>query len=170
MILLIVAVVGAAGYFGWQWWQGRDTSSPTAAPTTTPTQTCHTPRPPKPPKPLPSPSAVDVEVLNGSNQPGLARTTADALANVGFTVIGFGNSGQSPPSAAVVRYPKDQIGSAVTVASYLPDSVLRPTDQATGPTGVVVVLGDGFTQVRSTDAATTAASDVPMPTPSPVCK
>jgi len=32
------------------------------------------------------------------------------------------------------------------------------------------VLGDGFTQVRSTDAAATAAVDVPVPTPSPICK
>jgi len=170
VVVLVLAVVAGAGYFGWQWWQGRDTGTPTATPTFTPTQTCHTPRPPKPPSPLPSPSAVDVEVLNGSNQPGLARTTADALANAGFSVIGFGNSGQSPPSAAVVRYPKDQLGPAVTVASYLPDSVLKPADQASGPAGVVIVLGDGFTQVRSTDAAAAAAADVPVPTPSPICK
>jgi hypothetical protein len=173
LIVVVVVAVVLAGYFAWQWWQGRNEATPSAGPSTTPTQVCHTPKPPKAPTPLPSPSTIDVEVLNGSNQSGLALTTADALANAGFTVIGFGNSGASPPVPAIVRYPKGQLGPAVTVASYLPDARLRQAEQkagATSPTSVVVILGDGFTQVRSSTEAAAAAQDVPIPTPSPVCR
>ncbi len=170
VVVVVLALVGTVGYFGWQWWQGRADAAPSAAPSYTPTQACRTPKPPKPPNPLPSASVVDVEVLNGSNQPGLARTTANALANVGFTVIGFGNSSFSPAATAVVRYPKDHLGEGITVASYLPDAVLHVNDHSTGPTSVVVILGDNFTQVRSTDAAASAAPSVAVPTPSPICR
>jgi hypothetical protein len=173
LVVVIVTAVGLAGYFSWTWWQGRDNTSPTASPTNTPTVVCHTPRPPKTPDPLPSPSTIDLEVLNGSNQSGLALTTADALANAGFSVIGFGNSGASPDVPAVVRYPKGQLGAAVTVASYLPDAELSAVTVkagATSPSSIVVVLGNGFTQVRSSTAAAAAAPDVPLPTPSPVCR
>jgi hypothetical protein len=169
--VLVLALLGVVGYFGRQWWQGRGGDAPpSAAHSNTPTQVCRTPKPPRAPSPLPSPNAVDVEVLNGSNQPGLARTTADALANVGFSVIGFGNSSFSPPATAVVRYPKDHLGAAITVASYLPDAVLRVDDHPTGPTSVLVILGDNFTQVRSTGAAASAAPSVAVPTPSPICR
>ena len=170
VVVLVLALVGTVGYFGRQWWQGRGDAPPSAAPSNTPTKVCRTPKPPKAPNPLPSASVVDVEVLNGSNQPGLARTTADALVNVGFSVIGFGNSSFSPPAAAVVRYPKDHLGAGITVASYLPNAVLRVDDHPTGPTSVVVILGDNFTQVRSTDAAASAAPSVAVPTPSPICR
>jgi hypothetical protein len=173
VIVVVVAVVLAA-YAGWHWWQGRDDPSAAAPPTTnTPTQVCHTPKPPKPPTPLPSPSTIDLEVLNGSNQAGLALTTADALANVGFSVIGFGNSGASPAVPALVRYPKDRLGAAVTVASYLPDAQLQEVKVkagSTAPASIVVVLGNGFTSVRSSTAAAAAAPAVPVPTPSPVCR
>jgi hypothetical protein len=172
-VVVIVMAVGLAGYFSWTWWQGRDGSSPTAAPTGTPTVVCHTPRPPKAPDPLPSPSTINLEVLNGSNQSGLALTTANALANVGFSVIGFGNSSTSPAVPAMVRYPKGQLGAAITVASYLPDAQLREVTVkagATSPSSIVVNLGNGFTQVRSSTAAAAAVQDVPLPTPSPVCR
>jgi hypothetical protein len=172
LVVVVVVAVVLAGYVGWQWWQGRSDPTPLAAPTTTPSQVCHTPRPPKPPSPLPSPSTIDLEVLNGSNQSGLAVTTADALANAGFSVIGFGNSGTSHVPA-VVRYAKGQLGAAVTAASYLPDAQLRVakvTAGATAPSSIVVILGDGFTSVRSSTEAAAAAPQVPVPTPSPVCR
>lgn len=174
LVTVVVVAVVLAAYVGWHWWQGRDDPSAAAPPpATTASQVCHTPKPQKPPTPLPSPSTIDLEVLNGSNQGGLALTTADALANVGFSVIGFGNSGASPGAPALVRYPKGRLGAAVTVASYLPDAQLREGEVkagSTAPTSIVVVLGNGFTSVRSSTAAATAAPDVPVPTPSPVCR
>jgi hypothetical protein len=171
----VLAVVGAAvlvaALVGGGWlWRSDGTDTPTARPTPSPTQTCRTPPPPQRPTTLPDPSQVEIEVLNGSSRPGLALTTADDLANRGFVVLGYDNSPLTPRADANVRYVRSQLAAAVSVASYLPGAQLKPVKPSSGPTTVVVVLGEGFSKVRTTAQAQAAAASVPLPVPSPICR
>ncbi len=119
-----------------------------------------------------APSAIRVQVHNGTMRSGLARNVSTGMAQLHFT----SSIGADAPALATseVQYaPADQ-KSADTVMAAVPGSVAR-ADASLVPGTVVLVLGDnyaGLQTVRVGSGATTAtptrpAAGVPTPAPTP---
>jgi hypothetical protein len=162
LIALIVLVAVGAGAYGLVLWLQRDDESSDAA-TSAPTSVCRTPTLASP-KTLPSPDAVTVAVANGTNQSGLAVTTADQLVARGFTVSDIGNTAQPvKKGVALVRYTEPNLDAAITVASYLPGSELAEVQK--GPDAVSLWLGPDFDGVASSGDADAATVHLPAQEP-----
>jgi LCP family protein required for cell wall assembly len=91
-----------------------------------------------------APSAVSVDVLNGTGKTGLAGTVADLLRGQGFTVGSVGNE-SGTVNETVVRYGPNVLEQARTVAAAVPGSVLQQSDSI-GDT-VQLVIGPGYSTV-----------------------
>lgn len=91
LIILLIVVLAAIGFIFKHQIKGVFTGSiaPTPNPTSAPTPT---------PSPTPAPlvrSDWSFEVLNGSGVTGLAKTMADKLTNLGYSVVKTGNADKS---------------------------------------------------------------------------
>ncbi|WP_448610071.1 LCP family protein [Geodermatophilus sp. URMC 60] len=118
----------------------------TAAPTT-----------PAAPKTV-APSAVTVDVYNGSGTPGLAAQAATALGTAGFAVGATGNADSSDHAATVVRYAAGDEALATTLAAAIPGAAKKKSDDATSGT-VQLVLGSDFNGIgQAVDPAAPASS------------
>ena len=106
------------------------------------------------------PGQVTVSVLNAGTRSSLASTTLDAFADQGFVAGEVGNA----PSAGVRRVAiwTDDPDSPAT---RLVRSALRGADvvqKATDQPGVVVVVGNAFTEVGTARRAVRAQADQPV--------
>ncbi len=99
-----------------------------------------------------APSAVTLDVLNGTSTAGLAGTVADALRGQGF-VVGEVTNERGGVDRTVVRHGPGVLPQAQTVLAAVPGAVLEPSD-ALGDT-VQLVVGPDYTGV------------VPVPPPAP---
>ena len=118
-----------------------------------------------------APSAIQVEVQNGTATAGLAHQVAQALASDGFGIAGVGNSATPDTGAPVVFYGPNRADSARTLAAAVPGSSLQ-LDPAVGNT-VVLVVGPGYHGVQpvhvsvpstsSTSSTSSTGSAAPSP-------
>jgi LCP family protein required for cell wall assembly len=106
-----------------------------------------------------APSAVTLNVRNGSSRKGLANQAADSLRPLGFTVASVGDAPPSEGGRTVIRHSADRSDQAAALADALPSAV---SETVPGVTGLLdLVLGDGFDgQVR---AAPVASGGAPAP-------
>lgn len=161
-VLLVLGLLAGATYAAW-WWVGNRADED-ATPNATPSNVCTTPTA-KPPRNLPAPAGVTVAVGNGTDLPGLAVQTADALAVRGFVVTSIGNADKPvKQGVAQVRYVKGDVAAAVVVASYVPGAELVEVSRAPD---VVLWLGPQFDGVVKTGEADTGT--VELPALEPVC-
>ncbi len=120
-----------------------------AAPEAASPPTESAPPPPPPPAPGPdvltvAPQEITVNVFNGVGTRGLATAAADALSAQGFVIAEIENQ-ITGATESVVRYPRDQLEAARTVAAAVPGSVLQEGDTAGG--FIDLVVGSSFTEV-----------------------
>ncbi|WP_225849781.1 LytR C-terminal domain-containing protein [Streptomyces sp. HPF1205] len=125
------------------------------------------------PVPLPQPSGVTLNVFNATTHGGLAKNTADQLAQRGFKVASFGNA----PTA----YDKKVTASALLVAGPAGEAAAREAgtqvagssvkiDPTRKGTAVDLLIGDGFKALASpADAAKARVTAANPPPPKPVC-
>ncbi|HTF49563.1 MAG TPA: LCP family protein [Pseudonocardia sp.] len=111
-----------------------------------------------------APSAVTLNVRNGSSRKGLANQAADSLRPLGFTVASVGDAPPSEGGRTVIRHSADRSDQAAALADAVPSAV---SETVPGVTGMLdLVLGDGFDgQVR---AAPVASSGAPATAIAPV--
>ncbi|TFV64196.1 LytR family transcriptional regulator [Geodermatophilus sp. DF01-2] len=93
-----------------------------------------------------APSAVTVDVYNGSGVTGLAAEAAGALESAGFVVGGTGNADSTDYERTVVRHAPGDEAMAAALAGAIPGAVVEVSDDATSGT-VHLVLGSDFTEV-----------------------
>jgi LCP family protein required for cell wall assembly len=93
-----------------------------------------------------APSAVTVDVLNGSGTSGLAAKAAAALESAGFAVGTTGNANSSRYDTTVVRYAAGDEALAATVAAAVPGAAVEEGQDAVSGT-VRLVLGSDFNGV-----------------------
>ncbi|SFL92435.1 LCP family protein [Geodermatophilus ruber] len=93
-----------------------------------------------------APSAVSVEVYNGSGIPGLAASAAAALETAGFAVSGTGNADSSDYTRTEIRYAAGDDALATTLAASIPGATAVESDDAASGT-VQLVLGSDFNAV-----------------------
>ena len=104
-----------------------------------------------------APSAVTVDVLNGSGTSGLAAQAAGSLQTAGFAVGTTGNADSSGYDTTVVRHAAGDEGLAATLAAAIPGAAVEASDDATSGT-VQLVLGSDFNGVgQAVDTAAPAA-------------
>jgi LCP family protein required for cell wall assembly len=108
--------------------------------------------------PLPSPDAVTVSVLNGTGDYDQAATTSDALGQLGFDVVGTGDTpAVADQSETLVTYsqmtPTDE-AAAQAVADSISGAVVLDHGPTTDGAEVTVTTGSDF----SVDAPAAAAS------------
>jgi len=109
--------------------------------------------------PLPTPSSVNVSVLNGSGVTDQAADTGDALTALGYHVVGVGDSTPVGTEAETVVYfaaktAADQ-AAAQAVAHSMSGSVITALGPTTDGAQVTVVTGTQFTVNAPPVAATT---------------
>lgn len=109
------------------------------------------------------PSAIAVDVLNGTGTTGLAATVADLLSVQGFSVGAVGNEAGTV-NETVVRHGPNVLEQARTVVAAVPGSVLQPSDSI-GDT-VQLVIGPGYSTVVPVEIGAPPA-DGTLPEPEP---
>ena len=96
------------------------------------------------PAPTVNPSQVQLEVLNGSGQDGVASTTATGLSNLGFNVVGTGDAANFSYTSPVIEY---SLASQTPEVNTLKQEVTGATvQQASGlqPGTLALILGSRF--------------------------
>jgi hypothetical protein len=116
-------------------------SSPpaTVAPTTSPGQT----QSPAAPVNL---DGATVQVLNGTNEDGLAAATAQNLEQLGVEILGVGNAARTYPITTLFYRPSDSQALAEALAqAQFPGAKLEPATNNLEPdVQVTVVLGEDY--------------------------
>ncbi|SEK24977.1 cell envelope-related function transcriptional attenuator common domain-containing protein [Blastococcus sp. DSM 46786] len=92
------------------------------------------------------PSAVTIDVYNGSGTSGLAAKAASSLTTAGFTVGSTGNASSMDHERTEVRYAAGDEALASTVAAAIPGAVAAESEDA-GRGTVQLVLGSDFNGV-----------------------
>ena len=100
-----------------------------------------------------APSAIRLEVRNGTTRSGLARTAADDLAALGFTILRTANADTQDIDESVVLHGSNRADSAQTVAAAVPGATVRQ-DDSLGANGLVLVVGSSYTGTRPVTVST----------------
>lgn len=107
-----------------------------------------------------SPGSIQMQVLNGTGQSGVARATADKLAEVGFAVRGVGNA--EPVTTTEIRYDPRWSESLKTVQAALPGAKAVAVEGQGGTFEIVVASATQpvlpVTVVAAAPKPTTSAS------------
>lgn len=124
------------------------TSSPSPGVTSSPTTVSPTTSPGQAQSPAAPVSleGVTVQVLNGTNEDGLAASTAQNLEQLGVKISGVGNAARTYPITTLFFRPSDSqpIAEALATAEF-PGAKLEPATNNLEPdVQVTVVLGDDY--------------------------
>lgn len=108
------------------------------------------------------PSAITVNVLNGSGQSGVAHNVAAQLQQLGFQIGQIGNA-PSPSAQTYVSYGPSRVQSSQTLAAAVDNGVPRKLDPTQGDT-VTLVIGNDFQSVHAVTIASPSSTPSPSPT------
>ena len=126
-----------------------------------PTTGAAAPSTPAAPKTV-APSAVHVQVFNGSGTKGLAAKASQQLTTAGFEVAGTANADSSSYATTEIRFAAGDDALAATLAAALPGATTKQVTDATTGT-VELVLGKDFTAVGKPVTAAPATSAATAP-------
>lgn len=156
LLALVLVLVGAAAG-GWVLRRDAGTPPPLACPPVAPV--------PAPPPPLAA-AEVKVNVYNATDRQGLAKTVADELRSRGFDVAKVANDPRkrTVDAPAELRHGPRAERAAVTVAAQVEGAAPAPDGRKGGT--VDLVLGSGWTDLRTPEAAQAALAP-PPPAPRP---
>jgi LCP family protein required for cell wall assembly len=105
-----------------------------------------------------SPAQVNVEVLNGSTQAGLATSTASSLSSRGFHVVGIADASTSDYTNSIVEYASSaDLPAAQTLAALISNVTLQQDTSLAAGT-VQLILGSTFTALGSAPTAAASSS------------
>jgi hypothetical protein len=182
IVVAMLASVVLLGLFGWgalqlfHVFKGDDNSDSRAGAAPHGQASCKpAPAPAHNGKPLllPQPSGVTLNVLNATARGGLAKSTADQLAQRGFKVASFGNAPGTydkkvGTSALLLAGPAGE-AAAREAGTQVAGSTVR-IDPARKGASVDLLIGNGFKALASpTDAAKARVTAANPPPPKPVC-
>ncbi|MER7456937.1 LytR C-terminal domain-containing protein [Micromonospora sp. NPDC126480] len=110
---------------------------------------------------------VKINVLNGTDQPGLANKVADDFRNRKFQVKKTGNQKDQIDDIAVLRYGPKGVGSAHLLRAYFLDNAETEYDPKREDDTVDVVLGGAFQQLATTTEVNQSLGDLGSPVAPP---
>ena len=100
-----------------------------------------------------TPGLVEVTVLNGIGEPGLAGDVTAALDQIGFTTGTPGDTVEPETSTTIYHAPGDE-DAAVLLARHVSGPVAFGLDEDLAPGEVVLVAGDDFTTLHEQPSPT----------------
>ncbi|WP_176737524.1 LytR C-terminal domain-containing protein [Micromonospora citrea] len=106
---------------------------------------------------------VKINVLNGTEQAGLAKTVADDFRNRKFQVKKTADEKKKIDDIAVLRYGPKGVGSAHLLRAYFLDEAGYEYDAKRTDDVVDVVLGSGFQQLATTTEVNQSLADLGPP-------
>lgn len=104
-----------------------------------------------------APSAIDVEVVNGSGVAGQAGRAAAALGQIGFNVTSVSSAASDSSGPTEITYGNGGQGAAETVASHIGGETTVTLDSGLPPSTVKVVLRGSFTGITSSASPSSAS-------------
>ncbi|GAB3668067.1 LytR C-terminal domain-containing protein [Streptomyces sparsus] len=124
---------------------------------------------------LPDPASITVNVYNATKRSGLARETADELAERGFTI---GEVDNAPPELdkkvkatglLLGTAKSEQSGALAVLAAHLDKAKTKVDNTRKGPAAksVDLVIGNGYRSLTKPKAADQALVALTEPTPEP---
>ncbi|MDO3700470.1 LytR C-terminal domain-containing protein [Micromonospora sp. C28SCA-DRY-2] len=116
---------------------------------------------------LREPKDVKINVLNGTDQPGLAANIADDFRNRKFQVKKEGNEKKQVDEVAVLRYGPKGVGSAHLLRAYFLNAAKYEYDAGRQDDTVDVVLGNDFQQLATTTEVNQSLGDLGSPVAPP---
>jgi LCP family protein required for cell wall assembly len=111
------------------------------------------------------PTAVTVDVVNGTGRPGLAAASAQALDGLGFTAVVDPTGASSTLTS--VTYPAGMEAQAKAVAAAVPDAAVAESPDVQRVTLTLGTDGRGGVAGDPTGAAPSPSSAAPAPSSSP---
>jgi LCP family protein required for cell wall assembly len=112
-----------------------------------------------------APSAVTVQVFNGSGRTGLAASTASGLQKAGFVIGSTGNADAATYTKTEIRYAAGDQALANTLATTVKGATLSQRSGVT-PGTVQLIIGSDFTAVgQPLTPVTTSTEATPTDTP-----
>ena len=112
-----------------------------------------------------APSAVTVDVINGSGTNGAAAASAALLRQDGFTVADYTQPSNGEASSTVIEYSTGQEAQAKTLAEYVPGATYQEVDGLSHPT---LLLGtDGLSAKYIAPSTAKPGTTTPTPSASP---
>jgi LCP family protein required for cell wall assembly len=116
------------------------------------------PSPPSPPATT-SPRNVQVDVENGSGQPGVAARAASELTSRGFKVVNTSNAANFNYTSDVIEYAaSSDLPEVNTLKAQFGSSVQVREDTSLAPGTVYLILGSSFTGTLSTVSKSSSSS------------
>lgn len=106
---------------------------------------------------------VKINVLNGTDQPGLARQVADEFTNRQFQVKKVAGEKNPIENIAVLRYGPKGVGSAHLLRAYFLDHAKLVFQIERKDDTVDVVLGGAFQQLATTTEVNQSLGDLGSP-------
>ena len=117
---------------------------------------------------LREPKDIRLKVTNASGTEGLALTVFVELGQRGFQMLGTAEGTVAPvPQVAVIRYGPRTVGAAWLVKLYFDGDVTTEYDARRGDDIVEIVLGQGYTQIRTITEVNQAVAAADPPTMPP---
>jgi LCP family protein required for cell wall assembly len=108
------------------------------------------------------PSAITVNVLNGTTQAGIAHNVASQLQALGYQIGQIGDA-PAPAASTFVEYGPTRVQSSETLAAAVGKGVDRKADPTLGDS-VTLVIGPDFPGVHSVTIGSPSPSASPSPT------
>jgi hypothetical protein len=112
---------------------------------------------------LREPKDVKINVFNGTDRIGLAKSIADDFRNRKFQVQKTGDEKKQIDDIAVLRYGPKGVGSAHLLRAYFLDNAEYEYDEKRTDDVVDVVLGGGFQQLATTTEVNQSLGDLGAP-------
>ena len=100
-----------------------------------------------------SPAAIQVTVLNALGTSGLAATTAARLRSSGYRIAGVGNAPSADLARSQIAYAPGRLPDAKALAATLAGGARLTEDPSLAAPRLTLVLGPGFTGIRSPAAS-----------------
>lgn len=165
VIVVVLLVFGLLSGLMWANIIPSPISRPITSPTAPVVATKPWPCPPDNTLPVPY-TAMTVEVLNGTRQPGLAGRTASDLQGLGVNVVQATDAKDRYTGATELTAGPNGLGVAYTLAALFPDAQITLDEREDA--GVSITVGSKFTELRTADQV---ALDPNAPLPAPTnCK
>ncbi|OWV02585.1 LytR family transcriptional regulator [Micromonospora sp. HM134] len=105
---------------------------------------------------------VKINILNGTNEPGLASSVGDDFRNRKFQVKKEGNAAHFD-GVALLRFGPKGVGSAHLLRAFFLNNAERDYDPKRQDDTVDVVLGDSFQQLATTTEVNQSLGDLGAP-------
>ncbi|MFE4665965.1 LytR C-terminal domain-containing protein [Streptomyces sp. NPDC056716] len=120
---------------------------------------------------VPAPGKITVNVLNATTRAGLAKKTADELAERGFKIGEIGNAAKQydkkVKGTGILLGPSASLNTSLPVLATQLAGAERRTDAGRKGTEVDLILGDAFKQLAARATADQALTALTSPSPTP---